>query len=1204
MRRAILIIFLALLVLFTVIVGGGWYLLHDEAFLKSQLSSQTLKYTGRGLVLNGPVRLSLGRDTTLEARDVHFANPPWADQADMASAGHLLITINLPSIFSDKIIFPALVLDDCAVTLLKNDAGEANWQFFPGTEKAAEPEKKKEPRKDLPVRLKDLKIHACQLNIASPKLNLPLDIKVSDLAMQHSDDSRWAAKGSGTLNEQVFSLDGWFAPFHALILGGPLDHDMNLSLGEITLQSSGSIQDAASWTGANLTTHIQGPEIEEILEEFKLPVFSEGPFDYSLRLNTEGKMTRLDLDGDLGTVDIKAQGELDRLIRPTSGELEFSVDGPNLGALARIFGIEDLVEDAFSHQAQAAFKGDAIHFKKAVLKTESDHLEIGGHFNTGPGFSGTELDIHFETREFGRWMKAIRLVEQNVGPLTLDGKLSSGPKGLLSIQSKAVHGPSTLDVEGTLGHLPDALAPDLKISLNSPDPTPLALLLGLKNFPAAALTIEGQFGLKDKQIKLDKVDINLAGNLANIDGILNLENRYAGSDVVIGVDIQNAGELGRLFGKDGLPDQPVKLSAEIKPDGKGLAFQLNDGNLGKIQVELSGRIADLEHPLGIDGNFDINLPRLSDVSFLLPDQKLPDAPFSARGRIDSQGEKILIEKLTIKLAENKANIDGYIKRVDHYSGSRLNVDLDIKNAGNFGRMFGKDGLPDQPLKLTVTLKPEGRGLAFKMSDGNLGEIQLDFDGKIADLDRPTGVDANFDIKLPKLSDISFLLPGWDLPDAPFTANGRLANHQTRTRLDQVQLVLGQVKASIDGNLLPDNHFRLSIKATGPDASRLDGLASTSLPPEPFSLAAVLDGSPSEFELSGFTVNLGKSQVGGDLMIGLGDIKQIKGKIDSPYLDLSHWYTGDQPEEEPKPASQREWKFDDTPVMTFDGHGLDIGLDLKVDELFLGNTSILDIKLGLVLSDKLLRLDSVTYRGIQGGSYLSEFSLDGTGAVPKMHFELNGKDVRLGLTSLPDQDPSTVAPIEVEMNLDGVGATRRELASSLNGKSRIYLGSGLVANAGFDLLFSDFLTQLASTLNPFAKTSEYTKLDCAVIAADAESGVVKVFPVIFHTEQLTILSDGVVDLNTEKIDLSFNTKPRTGIGLSAGVLINPMIKVGGRLTAPAIEMDPENTIKSGGLAVATLGISVLAKSFSNRFLSSPDPCGEARKELEKIDNAAK
>ncbi len=185
----------------------------------------------------------------------------------------------------------------------------------------------------------------------------------------------------------------------------------------------------------------------------------------------------------------------------------------------------------------------------------------------------------------------------------------------------------------------------------------------------------------------------------------------------------------------------------------------------------------------------------------------------------------------------------------------------------------------------------------------------------------------------------------------------------------------------------------------------------------------------------------------------------------------------------------------------------------------------------------------------------------------------------------------------------MGATRRELASSLDGKLRAYLGSGQLANAGLDLLFSDFLTQLFTSLDPYAETSDYTQLDCAVIAADAVSGKVDVSPVIYHTKQLTILSQGVVDLNTEKIDLSFNTKMRTGIGISAGMLINPFIKVGGRLTSPAVEMDPAGTIIGGGLAVATLGISMLAKSMTDRFLSSKDPCGDARKELAKRDSAA-
>ena len=363
--------------------------------------------------------------------------------------------------------------------------------MLPDSGPKLEPEPEKPPRKDSPLWVKDIKINNCELILAGQDLDHPLDIKVSDLTMQHHDDNRWQASGAGSVNDETLSLDGWFAPFSAIFLGGPLKHELKFRLGNTTLESSGSVADTTTWTGANLTAQLHGPEMADILKEFKLPIFSEGEFDFTLRLNTEGDMTKLDLNGDLGSVDIGATGELDRLIKPSKGNVQFSVDGPNLGALAKIFGVEGLVEDAFNHETHAAFEGDTIHFKKATVSTASDHLEIGGHFNTGPGFAGTELDIHFESKEIGRWTKAIGQAEQTVGPLTLDGKLSSDSNGLISIQSKVVHEESTFDVQGALGHLPDAFAPDLTVSFKSPDPSPLAILAGLKNFPGRTTRCPG-----------------------------------------------------------------------------------------------------------------------------------------------------------------------------------------------------------------------------------------------------------------------------------------------------------------------------------------------------------------------------------------------------------------------------------------------------------------------------------------------------------------------------------------------------------------------------------------------------------------------------------------------------------------------------------------------------------------------------------------
>ncbi|MBT8048373.1 MAG: AsmA family protein [Xanthomonadales bacterium] len=1200
MKRVLkyLVIIFGLLLIGT--LATGWYLVRDEAFLKSQLSSNTLKYTGRELKIQGPVKLSLGRTTTLEADDVHFANAPWSDEPDMAYAGRLKISIDLTSLFDDQIVFPFLSLVNCKVGLASNSDGQSNWEM--GPEPPAEPSP--QPMEQLPVVFRNLQIENCNLNLDAPTLEKPIDLKISSLSMQHLEDNRWESRADGSVNELPLSVEGWLSPFDAFIFGGPLDHEMKIALGELTLQSSGSVRDAKTGEGANLSTSIQGPDIGALLKTFSLPPLSEGAFDYQLNLNTTGQMTRLVLDGNLGNLDISANGELDRLIGPRTGNLQFSVDGPNLGALAKLFGIDGLVEDPFSQQADAGFDGNVISLKKAVLKTASDQLEIGGHINAQQGYPGTKLDVRLQSDEIGRWTTLLGQPPQTLGPLQLEGTAAIDANGLISIEAAVKQALTTLDVNGTLGNLPDTLSPDLNVSFRSPDASHLVAALSRATFPAAPLAIDGRLGLRNKQFTLGDFKIDLAGDQADINGRLNLENRYAGSDVELRLDIKNAGALGRRFGQDGLPDQPVQLGAQIKPDGNGLAFEVTDGNLGEIQIELNGRIPDLQQPLAIDGSFDVSLPRLSDLAVFLPDAQLPDAPFTARGNLESDDNSVQLKDVVVQLADDRATINGLLNLDNRYAGSDIHAELDIKSIGALSRRFGKEGLPDEPVKLTARVQPSGKGMAFELHDGNLRDIQVEVKGNIPDMAHPLVMDAAFDIDLPRLNDISFLMPGKELPDAPFSANGRLKNRQSKTELDQVRLTLGANKAEIYGDLLADNRFNLLIKASGPDASTLEKVIGQPMPAEAFSVSTQLDGGAGEFYFSNLEASLGQSRVGGNIELVLGDVTRLNGNIKAPQLDLSFWDTPtDAAEPEPKPAAKREWMFADTPVVERLPQGLEVQTNIQVDELIMSNTSLTDIELGIALTGQSLDVIPFRFSGVKGGSYQGSLRMDATGPRPKLDFEAAGKDIRVGIAAAPGQDPATFAPIELDIQLTGEGTTHREMASSVDGKIRIFQGSGQVAKAGLDLVFSDFMTQLFTTLNPFAKTSEYTQLDCAVFSADAVQGQVSVFPVIFHTEQLTILSEGTVDLHSEKMDLSFNTKPRTGLGLSAGVLINPLIKVGGRLTSPAIEMDPEETVKTTGLAVATVGISLLAKSLSDRFLSSADPCGDARKEIEKRDSAA-
>ena len=76
-----------------------------------------------------------------------------------------------------------------------------------------------------------------------------------------------------------------------------------------------------------------------------------------------------------------------------------------------------------------------------------------------------------------------------------------------------------------------------------------------------------------------------------------------------------------------------------------------------------------------------------------------------------------------------------------------------------------------------------------------------------------------------------------------------------------------------------------------------------------------------------------------------------------------------------------------------------------------------------------------------------------------------------------------------------------------------------------------------------------------------------------------------------------TKPRKGIGISASMITNPYIKLGGTLANPSIELKPLEAVTSTGVAVATMGISLAAKGLFDRITAERKVCHKA---LEEID----
>jgi uncharacterized protein involved in outer membrane biogenesis len=292
--------------------------------------------------------------TRLEAGGVRLQNAAWDEAPDMLTLGRVQLAVDLRSLVGDTPVFRVLRVDDCALRFTENDAGTSNWEFS-GRPDPSPDEPPAEQQGGPPVLVLDAALSDCTVRIDSPRHERPTEIGISTLTLQAKDEGGWTCGAGGSVNGEALSFSGSLQPTGALLGRRPLTYELHASAGAIELHSSGAFEDALAGQGADLEARLQGPDIRRLLGYLGLPALSDGAFDFHLRLATEESLTRLNLDGDLGTLQAEASGELDRLLQPTRGRLQAHLTGPDLAAAGLVFDIQGLPAGAYDLGADAEF---------------------------------------------------------------------------------------------------------------------------------------------------------------------------------------------------------------------------------------------------------------------------------------------------------------------------------------------------------------------------------------------------------------------------------------------------------------------------------------------------------------------------------------------------------------------------------------------------------------------------------------------------------------------------------------------------------------------------------------------------------------------------------------------------------------------------------------------------------------------------------
>jgi AsmA protein len=503
---------------------------------------------------------------------------------------------------------------------------------------------------------------------------------------------------------------------------------------------------------------------------------------------------------------------------------------------------------------------------------------------------------------------------------------------------------------------------------------------------------------------------------------------------------------------------------------------------------------------------------------------------------------------------------------------------------------------------------DGRGqlieIPFTLA-GDAGDQDSEFEATFGDVRLSSSTQYSRDsidigISLGTLDSVGKLIEVENLPAEDLTLAGNIAVRGETVVLSNLVAGLGDAQLAINGEIDgADSSGKLTLEANGDSLATL----SPDLPAIPFSGTAEVALAEESVDLDPFEFRFGDSDISGRLHVEDGNASVLMLEAQSSLIDLSPFQSDEEESDTSEDAaaadkSDSRYVFEDEPLQLGALQKFEAKVDIGVERLKTANTEIRSLDVAATIKDGKLELEN-SFLGKYDGEFENRLSVTTTGDQADLNISANARGLKLGLLSGPDIPQDLVPASAANVDIRATGATPRALASSANGKVVFTQGAGRVKNDLIETLSGDVIAQLFSALNPFAKEDEYSNWECSVFRIDFESGLGDISGFLLQSKKLMVVGGGKIDLNTEELNIEFNTKPRQGVGVSADMFVTPFVKLSGTLSSPSVGLNEKGLLLTGGAAVLTGGMSFLYKGLVDRATAEGGRCEQALEAVGEI-----
>lgn len=1135
---------LILVVVFLVVAGGGvlFLLTLDLNNYKPQIEVLAQRWTGRTLELNGRVDLDLGTITTLELTDATFGNAEWATAQYMARLKRAKVVVDLRSLIDGPIVVERFELEDAELNLESTEEGKNNWTFGATDEQDEQIDRDDRDDDDwVPLIVRHAEAREFVLTQIVPAFERPIVIRAQTLTQTQREDGLLDIDIVGERNDRELSLSGTYGPMRSLLDARDLQLEFAAAVDTVNIEAKGVVDDLLLPRRPTFELRISGPATGEVSDLLGLPTASGRELDLEISVRPDDDGITAKIAGGVGdfTTDINARAN--ELLSFDEFSLDAFVAGPNLSNLLGLFGIEGAPSGPYELAGNVVRKAERLDIDTARLSIGDAVFELSGQIDNIRNLDGGSISLKVRGNDVERFRELVGIPGAATGPFQISANLNAGEAGKEVLDAYLQTNIAHLKIDGTIvGEAPDFLGTRFAFEGSGNDLTEFTDQYDIPNVIAEPFMIRGAVELGEQRlVTTEAVRIEVGQDAVTLDGTLGYEPLVRHTDIRFTAIGGSLAEFAAMAGFDeGVPETEFDIGGRISVASGGYDVRGLDARVGSGRLTLDGMISRADDFRGSRATFSASGPALNDLFADTPTLDFAEGPFEISGTAEYLADAIRLQEIALMLEGATANLDA-------------NVELPLSTAS--------------------------------------GEFDFRAEG-------------------PNLRAVMPLSAPWTAPDAPFAlaATGRLDDGLWVFDKLVAKLATATVTGTGTVNPPPDwSQTSLAVDANIPNFAELGLLNERPLPSTNATLNVGLSGSPDSIAIDPIEGVLGKGDIDAHLHIALDEaVPDIELRLVSDVLDLALLGSGmDEPESEADATNDSEPAGDgrlipDQPLPLDDLKKLNAVIDIDAATVLFRGVDYEDFVVDGELRDGRLVVERISAAS-PAGSINTSFSLIPTADSANVSALLNGAGIYVGLG--PERTPEEIAnspKFDVQLELDSSGLTYREVAAGLTGSALVTAYGGQLPNTGTRLLFGNFIGEVLNAVNPFYEQEPYTQIDCILVMVEFNDGIVAGDPnLVTQTDKLVIAASGQVDLNTEAVDLGFRTSPRSRLSISAAEFINPFVRIRGTLAEPRLTMDATSAAVTGGAAIATVGLSLLATAVWDRLARADDPCAAALEETE-------